>query len=315
MKKETEKLRKALGTASRRVDQLSNVKVHLGVEEIDVQLIDSPRNPYKSMYILATSCWGWTLDKWKDTQPRDRFRIVKMVLEKKTLPLAAEAPKFTFTIEGPSRASFDQIARARVGVVFSSRGTRDNNWSNFSFRLPNSLAQHQEKMTTLLEAINRWYFWLTKERNSWQAARCILPMNICHGYSMSINLMALQNLCARRCCFAEQEDTTGTSWLLRQRIVEKFPLLGNYLRPACDFAKRCLYHRDYGVSEIVGCLFSSCGRNHDTNKIEEAEFNKSCSDKETIEEQLKITIPGPKDWIESNWKGLCFRDKRLFEEE
>jgi hypothetical protein len=310
-----------MGTASQRAPQQKKIKIYKGVEGIKVKLIDWPTNPYRSMYLLATTCWGDKIDKWKDTAPVHRFNVVSQVLEGATLPLALEAPKFTFTVEGPSRASFDQIARARLGVVFSAKGVRDNHWGNFSFRIPNALnaSKVRTQLIHLLPKIQEIYFAIAKNKGSWQAARCILPMNIVYQYSLSINLAALKGLCARRCCFGEQEDTVAVGWLLREALRKKFPLLGLYLGPACDFAKECFYHSSYGAAEYFGCLFQSCGRNPDPQDIKEAEFNESCSDKELIENQLGLDIPSAKDLRQEReeliFKTLSKLDRELFRED
>jgi len=122
---ELNKLRKIMGTMP---DEKPEFKTDFfkGVTGIEVKMVDWSHNPYRAMYTLATSCWGKKIDKWNDTLPEGRFNVVKAVLQKVALPLAYESVQFTFVCENIPRWSFDQIARARQGVVFSSRGTRDN---------------------------------------------------------------------------------------------------------------------------------------------------------------------------------------------
>ena len=90
--------------------------------------------------------------------------------------------------------------------------------------------------------------------------------------------------------FCEQEDTVAVAWLLRECVLEKFSLLGSYLRPACDGPKRCIYHNGQELSEAFGSLFKGCGRWPEADD-DYGIFNESSSDPKTIAEQLRIVIP------------------------
>ena len=131
-KNNLDELRKIMGTLPEANPEFKTV-FYKGVTGMEVKLIDSSENPYKSMYVLATSCWGKKIDKWSETSLEGRYMVVKSVLQKNALPLAYEAPQFTFVCEKLPRWCFDQIARARVGIVFSSQGTRDNNHQDCGF--------------------------------------------------------------------------------------------------------------------------------------------------------------------------------------
>jgi hypothetical protein len=138
-------LRKVMGTLPYQEPKLETKFVR-GVEGIKVKLVDTNKNPYKGMYVLATSCWGKKIDKWEETSPENRFLVVKAALEGDALPLAAEVPMFAFAVEGLSRAAFDQLARTRE-AVFSAKGMRDNNWKDCNIRIPTSLwpTEHEFK--------------------------------------------------------------------------------------------------------------------------------------------------------------------------
>ena len=126
--------------------------------------------------------------------------------------------------------------------------------------------------------------------------------------------MALRNFANKRQKFCEQADTVATAWLIRERVMEKFPLLGKYLRPGCDNSHSCGYHSEYEMSEAFGCLFKECGRNPCKAKDEYATFNKSCSDKDLIAKQLGIHIPNAnEDLPPTEYAQLDHKDKELFE--
>jgi len=311
-------LRETMGTGSNRPGDLKTEFVH-GVEGITVDLVDWPVNPYKAMFIMATTCWGKSVNKWAGTTPENRYNVIKAVLEGQALPLALEAPQFTFVIEGPSRSAFDQIARLRIGAVFSAKGMRDNDWSDAAIRIPSGLPNPD--YNTFLVAKEAYHEALGKEgRATWQAARAYLPMSVVYGWSMSINYRALKGFCANRMKFCEQEDTCATAWLMAIAVWRKFPLLGSYLMPGCDATGECQYMRSYGLSNMFGCLFKPCGR-HDSlvaeKQIEDVcEFNTACTDKRILEKQLGIAIPGTcREWLPSCYTDLSYKDRELIDDE
>jgi len=300
---EIENLRNLMGTLPEKGEDRNHVEMVQGVEGIKVKLIDWPSNPYKAIYTLGTTCWGFDADKWSKTHTAHRYLVVKAVLDRNALPLALEAPKFTFVIEGVSRSSFDQIARARIGVVFSARGCRDNNWKRLKIRVPDSIWDNdvfRERFRVHMEHMNQLYSDIVDTgKSSWQDARAVMPMSIVYGFSMSISFASLMMMCGKRMKFCEQADTVAFAWLLREAIREKFPLLAAYLRPGCDWSGKCGYHKSYHMSEMFGCLFKSCGR----HKVEEddgyADFDFSCANRGKMMEQLNIHIPRPNEKI---WK-------------
>lgn len=319
-------LRSAMGTLPSQEPNLET-DFYKGVEKISVELVDCNRNPYKAMYVLATTCWGSKVNKWEITNPEHRFLVVKAVLERKALPLALEAPNFTFAVEGPSRAAFDQLARTRVGAVFSAKGMRDNNWKDAAIRIPNALwpkaidtREKKEQFVDILKNMTNikslYASIVDNGKSSWQAARTVLPLYVVYGYSVSYRYDALLKVCANRMKFCEMEDTVAVAWLTANEVTKAFPLLGSYLRPGCDYAHKCQYHQEYALSEAFGCLFKECGRNKCDATNEYAEFNETCTDYRSLETQLGIYIPKPDEWQNyDKFEDLAKSDKALFMED
>lgn len=309
-------LRKVMGTLPNQSPNKQTM-FYRGVEGIEVDLIAHTDNPYKAMYIFATSCWGSKINKWEETTPEGRFEIVKSVLKRETLPLALETSSFTFVIEGPSRAAFDQMARTRIGATFSAKGMRDNNWKDASFRIPEAIwadpVKKEQAMKSMLLAKDAYSEIVDSGKGSWQVARCVLPLYVCYGWSAHYTLATLMGVCAQRMKFCEMEDTVATAWLMRDAVAEKFPLIGQYLVPGCDNGARCQYHATYKSSELFGCLFKECGRNRCEATNEYAEFNESCTDVGTLRRQLPIEIfnTGCQRKFET-FESLTPSDKKLF---
>lgn len=200
-------------------------------------------------------------------------------------------------------------------VMHNSQGWRDNDHSDVGFRIPQGIydSELRDEVVDALEHCKVVYHKLVESgQANWQDARAILPISACHMFSMSINYMALRNFCNKRLKFCEQADTVAVAWLMRQRVKEAFPLLGSYLRPACDNRGACEYHQSYSMSEMFGCLFKSCGRNPDKESDGYSTFNSSCTDAKELARQLGIKIPGPKeDLPPQSWEALAESDRDL----
>jgi thymidylate synthase ThyX len=311
------KLREIIGTNPKEKTPLKT-EFYEGVKGIKVKLLDFPINPYKAIFDMATATWGTKMDKWPVTSPKARFWVVKSVFEFKSLPNAMETASMTFGIEGPSRSSFDQVARARIGAVIGSMGWRDNDHSDIGFRVPQSIWDNPEAMARFRNTCNiakENYHWLVSQgMASWQDARSFLPISACHSYTMAFNYMALRNFASKRQKFCEQADTVATAWLIREAVKDVSPMMASYLRPGCDNGHMCGYHSEYAMSEAFGCLFKECGRNPCKAKDNYATFNNSCSDKDLIAKQLDIFIPNAyEDMPVSNYEDLSDKDKDLFE--
>lgn len=289
-----------------------------GVKGISVQLIDYPTNPYKAIVNMAASTWGSHIDKWPELSPEARFWIVKSVLSFKSLPNAMEAFSFSFAIENVSRSAFDQIARSRIGAVYASQGWRDNDRSDVGYRVPQSIWDNPESRVNFinnrLNEKEEYHRLIKLGQSSWQDARAGIAISSLHNFSMAFNYMALRNFCSNRLKFCEQSDTVATAWLVRERVKEKFPLLGKFLRPGCDYKGYCEYHQNNEMSEAFGCLFKECGRNICKAKDNYATFNYACSDVNTISEQLGIHIPAANEDMPTNleFKDLDSEDSWLF---
>ena len=313
---DVDQLREVMGTNPKQKTKLET-NFYEGVRGISVDIMDFPTNPYKAIFNMATSTWGNKIDKWGDTTPENRYWVVKAVLEFKSLPNAMEEPSFCFSVEGCSRSSFDQIARARIGAVFASMGWRDNDHSDIGFRVPQSIWDDESSLCdfteTCLIAKKNYFKLVNKGQSSWQDARAHLPISALHNFSMAMNYMALRNFCGKRLKFCEQADTVAVAWLMRERVKEKFPLLGSYLRPGCDWKGICDYHQANEMSEAFGCLFKECGRNKCIATDDYATFNFACSDRIKMSEQLGIYIPEAKEEMPvSNYGDLSDIDKEIF---
>jgi len=304
-KEKVDELREACGTLPSRARRILNY-VYYGCERLEVELIDEPVNPYRAIFSMATSTWGNDayVDKWYKTQPIDRFRVVLAALQGKTLPMGVEGPKYTFRVVGLPRHSFDQMARTRIGAAFGSIGSRDNCKLDSSFILyseyRNKDASLKQQIITHFNEIKLLYSKIIMEGNeSWQVARSFLPMCYHHPFYFNQNLLSLVMQARRRMCFAEEEFICGLHWYIRDMFKKQgLELIADAMRPACDFAKTCLYSKGDGA-ELFGHLFRGCGRWPAKGENKDyCEFNKSCSTAVSLEKQMNINIPSPEEYVD-----------------
>jgi thymidylate synthase ThyX len=316
-----EELRRSMGTHPDQ-DVPLRTEFHRGVEGITVKLLDHPTTPYRAFYDMATATWGKKIDKWPDASPQARHAVVKAILDYKSLPNAMESISFTFAVEGCSRSAFDQIARARIGVVIGSMGWRDNDHSDASYRVAENVWRDPEARRSVMEIVTEekrlYHNMVNSGQHNYQNARGHLGIFFEHRFAIAFNYMALRNFMAKRLKFCEQEDTVAVAWLIRDAVGMEFPLLADHLVPSCDVKARCDYHEAESMSEAFGALFRGCGRWPDPYPY--ATFNESCSDESVIAAQTKLHIPtGPdaRAWIKSleEWANVHPIDQERFEAE
>lgn len=322
--KAIDELRKACGTLPNRKEEMSG-EVYYGCEKLEVELIDQPVNPYKALFAMATATWGddHYKNKWKKVSPFSRYLVVLSALKGKTLPTAVESPKYTFLVRGTPRHCFDQMARTRVGAGFGSIGCRDNSKLDTSYILYSEYENMDEELKEMVST----YLQLGKElygaiigrgRESYQVARSVLPMCYHHPFVFTQNLLSLIQQARRRMCFGEEEFICGLHWFIRDIFIRKgFFLIADVMRPACDYAKKCLYSKGDG-SELFSNLFAGCGRW--PSEIKYAEFNKSCTDINSLRAKLEIIISDSHDYTNFTLNGKGFNsigsgDYRLLNEE
>lgn len=284
------------------------------LKDLKVTLVDYHVNPYKSMFEMALQTWG-APHKWNRTSPELRFEVVKGVLDKKALPLALEAPHFSFEIENITRAGFDQIARTRQGVVFAARGFKDNNLNYLIPTCPECMIEDAEALLSYARvcgSAKAAYSFLQEKYPNW-VARYVVLMNSAYNFFMCIDFAALQKMCSNRMETTEMQDVVATAWLLREAIKTKFPLLAEYLRPNCDWKQKDTTTYVNGFADELGVIHGSDNRWPGFKSFKgQVRHKEPCSDIKLIAKECKIEIPGPKAWKNYTWETLADTDRELF---
>jgi hypothetical protein len=332
LKKETiENFREAMGT----LPSQNPVKNYDYVSTYDpnacyVKLVEYPSNIYKYLVRMSASTWGdgqlgpghGSTQKWEKLTPEARYIVALSVLTGNTLPVAEESANLLWEFNGFQRHTYDQFVRLRIGSGHASIGCRDNNKLDCPWILYPELYEELQKNPSLKSHFDEWTK-KTKDlyeeilatgRGSWQMSREVLPMSYSHSWTSYTSLLALIGQMNRRLMPCEEAPIVLMFWRMREEIAKKFPLIGNYLRPVCDKAKRCVYHGGAeGLTKYFSNLFAGCGRWKD--EADYQEFNFSCTNTEELAKHCNYVQPT--EWInytENDYDKLSDIDKRLFEE-
>lgn len=327
-KKDIDNIRESLQTLPNKSKKTYNY--YNGLTRCSVNLVDCSSNVMKDIVALACATWGsgdvgygnGSTMKWQKLSPQNRFRVVLSALNGNTLPTALEAPSFTFEINGICRSTFDQFARCRFFSI-GSIGTRDNDKLDSPFLIYDRLYKLLQEDKTLKINFEDWVKKtkdlyeqiISNSKGDYQIGRDVLPMSLNHSWTFKTDFLTLKGQCARRMMACEQDSHVLLFWKLREEIKNKIsPLLADYMRPACDGAKKCIYHGGAeGLTKYFSSLFAGCGRWKEDHNY--SEFNHSCSDYETLSKYVEIISKD--SWVnyaEDDYEKLSVKDKILFEE-
>ncbi|MDD5649361.1 MAG: FAD-dependent thymidylate synthase [Candidatus Nanoarchaeia archaeon] len=326
-KQQIDNIREALDTLPDRTSEVTYDYMSV-YDALTVEIYDSPENPYQNIVNAACSTWGsakigideGSCRKWDKLTPQNRFIVTLSSLRGETLPLAMENVKYQFGVNGGPRHTFDQHARVRL-AAHQSIGCRDNAKTDAPLILYPELYEEIKNDLVLKEKFEHWLKHtkdlyvdiLNLGSGSYQTARAVLPMSYNHSFTTSIDLLSLKGQMSRRLMACEESPIVFMYWKLREEIKKQTPLIANYLRPACDSAKRCIYHGGAeGLTKYFSNLFAGCGRWPD--EVEYSEFNRSCSDYNELAKHVEI-VPreGWVNYTEEDYEKLTEQDKNLFE--
>ena len=225
-----------------------------GVENILVELWNPIRatDAAETIASFYLSTWGdpTSVDEWdnKDESVRNvAKRHAEDAMSGRVLPNTLESIALTFSVQGLTRATTHQLVRSRVGAVFGQQGGRDNNWSDFNFRVPDTFYgamgitesnggpdSGPDTIRGLLGRINSIYRDLLEMGVPFQDARYILPMGLETSLVASYNLLSFKGLANRRLCNRMMWETNYVVRVMTDLVVRAFPFVGRNLRSSCE---------------------------------------------------------------------------------
>ena len=309
--------REELGTTAHR-DAEPTTHFLRGAERTEVELISGPENPYRDMFVHAGQTWGTPYEskmtEWERATTEQRMERVFHTLTRQNLPLALELPDFYFEVRGASRIAFDQIARMRIGVTFSSEGTRDNDVADIPVMVPPRIYDDEALSRTFGSAVTqakRSYADLVSAGVPWADARHLIPQGIIHRFAIDINYAALSTFLGKRMRFCMDFATVAVAWKMYEEVKKKYAVLAVPLRPECDYAQKCTYRAEGRAGEAYSNLFKGCGRWPDPNPV--AEWDVSSTDQKDIVAWIGDDPLITDGKLKSDWEGAFLRDRHFFE--
>lgn len=223
-----------------------NFRVDRGIKNIEVELWD-PQDPQQAANVIASfylSTWGdpKSANAWYDEAggQSTAWAHAQEAASGTVLPNTLESLALTYSINGVARATTHQLVRSRVGAVFGQQGGRDNNWSQFNQRLPETWFRNPRSNVLVKKArevqiqANELYELATAFGIPFQDARYVLPMGLETALVASYNLLALKGLAERRLCNRMMWETNHVVRLMCDLAVKQYPWVGRNLRSSCE---------------------------------------------------------------------------------
>ena len=195
---------------------------------LQVKLLEMSKDPLNLLYVAYRQCYSaqWAGDMWEENgnEKRRAAFIQEMMRSGHDSPL--EHVKFTFAVEGVSRALTHQLVRYRV-ASYSQQSQRYVDMKNFGYVIPPSIASDEAMRTEFEQCMNeiqRSYQVLLDRfaekgvagERSHEDARFVLPQAGESKIVVTMNCRELLHFFSQRCCQRAQWEIRG----LANRMLE-----------------------------------------------------------------------------------------------
>ncbi len=220
--------------------------------KLNVQLLDVTREPLKLIFAACRQCYsarfaGEVFSDEKLSLEQQAEFVKKIVASGHESPL--EHVKFTFAVEGVSRALTHQLVRHRL-ASYSQQSQRYVKADKFDFILPPSIEQDgrmREEFSRLMAEIQRVYnrlLELYKDQGSSgekanQDARFVLPQAAETKIVITMNCRELIHFFHQRCCERAQWEIKHLANRMLAICREQLPEVFETAGAKCEFLKYC----------------------------------------------------------------------------
>jgi len=229
---------------------------------LNVKLLDVTENALALIYSACRQCYseqfaGDIFDQNKDNKEKQVAFIKKIVASGHESPL--EHVKFTFAVEGVSRALTHQLVRHRM-ASYSQQSQRYVKENNFDYILPPSIDSNQEAkiefdkvMTLVQESYTKISRLLVKQGLSNEAAnqdaRFVLPQAAETKILLTMNCRELLHFFKHRCCARAQWEIRSLAQEMLSQCAKRLPAVFAEAGAKCEALKICPEGKNF-----------SCGR-------------------------------------------------------
>lgn len=218
-----------------------------GIEGIELELLNYPESPEKIHEMIFDMTMETFLPGQKgyvEKTPENIERVVRDVMEGKTLRNALEAIKFTFRFKNVSRTMTHQWVRTRIGAGYTQLSERANDVSEIPVRIPWVVAQDDElseKWEEKIAEIRELYKKSLDRGVHPQDARFILPQGMVSNITTTMTLNTIENVLHLRGCSNMQWEIHCCAIMLADWLSEWDSLLGDYIQPLCEKLGKCTW--------------------------------------------------------------------------
>ncbi len=217
--------------------------------KLRVELLDYTEAPLSLLWKAYRQCYAkaFVVDmKEPPEQEKERF-VRRMVKRGHLSPL--EHVKFTFAIEGISRACSHQLVRHRI-ASYSQQSQRYVDMRDMRYVVPPSIAEdpfalnrYEEAMRKAREAYEEIVLYLLQKgyppERAKEDARFLLPEATETKIVLTMNVRELLHFFSQRCCSRAQWEIRELAWRMLEVCKEKLPSVFSEAGPKCDLLGYC----------------------------------------------------------------------------
>lgn len=219
---------------------------------MNVKLLEMSQNAISLIYVACRQCYSEKfagevfLDEAITPEKKEAF-VKNIVASGHQSPL--EHVKFTFAIEGVSRALTHQLVRHRI-ASFSQQSQRYVKENEFDFIIPPSIERNSEakkEFEKLMAAIQQSYtkllMFLGQDKISGELAnqdvRFVLPQAAETKIVVSMNCRELLHFFQHRCCSRAQWEIRQLANIMLKICMEKLPVVFTKAGAKCEELGYC----------------------------------------------------------------------------
>lgn len=220
--------------------------------KVNVKLLEYTKNPLSLIWVACRQCYsaGFAGEMYsEDTLDHEK----KSAFIKKIMASGHESPlehvKFTFAIEGVSRALTHQLVRHRL-ASYSQQSQRYVAENDFAFVVPPSIKKNEkalkkfsETMAYIQESYNEISEYLKeagkKGESVNQDARFVLPQASETKIVVTMNCRELLHFFKHRCCTRAQWEIRVMADMMAEKCHEILPEVFPAKSAKCDFLGFC----------------------------------------------------------------------------
>ena len=219
---------------------------------MNVKLLEMSQNAISLIYVACRQCYSEKfagdvfLDAKIDLKKQEEF-VKTIVASGHQSPL--EHVKFSFAIEGVSRALTHQLVRHRI-ASFSQQSQRYVKEKDFDYILPPAIQgnaqakdEFEKLMITIQQSYTKLLVLLGQDNLSQEAvnqdARFVLPQAAETKIVVSMNCRELLHFFGHRCCARAQWEIRQLANKMLEICVEKLPAVFSDAGAKCETLKYC----------------------------------------------------------------------------